>query len=159
MDKIPSFQKDHDKLQPGFHFSGFNCGVATFDLRFIKPNAGDFVSPAASHSIEHMMATALRNGKYKANIVYFGPMGCRTGFYLLTSGLSFVDALDATLSALAECGKFEKVPGAEKRECGNYLDHDLAGAKAECAAYLRLLGSLPAETLGAEREAMREAER
>ena len=106
-----------------------------------------------------MMATALRNGKYKANIVYFGPMGCRTGFYLLTSGLSFAYALDATLSALAECGKFEKVPGAEKRECGNYLDHDLAGAKAECAAYLCLLGSLPAETLGAEREAMREAER
>ena len=147
MDKIPSFQKDHDKLQPGFHFSGFNCGIATFDLRFKKPNAGDFVSPAASHSIEHMMATALRNGKYKANIVYFGPMGCLTGFYLLTSGLSFADALDATLSALAECGKFEKVPGAEKRECGNYLDHDLAGAKRLAASMIPVLDGWTEEKL------------
>ena len=157
MDKIPSFQKDHDKLQPGFHFSGFNCGIVTFDLRFKKPNAGDFISPAALHSIEHMMATALRNGKHKANIVYFGPMGCRTGFYLLTSDLTFSDALEATLSALGECENFDRVPGAEKRECGNYLEHDLAGAKAECSAYLHLLRSLPAQITEAERAAMEAA--
>lgn len=157
MDKIPSFQKDHDKLQPGFHFSGFNCGIATFDLRFKKPNAGDFLSPAALHSVEHMMATALRNGAYKEHIVYFGPMGCRTGFYLLTAGMRFEEALEATREALAACELFDKVPGAEKRECGNYLEHDLAGAKAECAAYRALLGSLGAEALEEERKAMEAA--
>lgn len=154
MDKIPSFQKDHDKLQPGFHFSGFHCGVATFDLRFKKPNAGDYLSPAALHSVEHMMATALRNGPFKEHIVYFGPMGCRTGFYLLTAGMTFGEALSATKDALAECAQFDAVPGAQKRECGNYLEHDLARAKAECAAYRALLFSLPAEILEAERATM-----
>ena len=75
MDKIPSFQKNHDVLQPGFHFSGVQKGVDTFDLRFKKPNAGDFISPKALHSVEHMLATALRNGKCKDSVLYFGPMG------------------------------------------------------------------------------------
>ena len=157
MDKIPSFQKDHDNLQPGFHFSGYNCGVATFDLRFKKPNAGDFLSSAALHSVEHMMATALRNGAFREHIVYFGPMGCRTGFYLLTADLSFDDAFAAAKAALEACARFDAVPGAERRECGNYLEHDLAGAKAECAAYRALLCSLPAEALAAERAAMEAA--
>lgn len=142
MDKIPSFQKDHDKLQPGFHFSGFSCGVATFDLRFKKPNAGDFVSPAASHSIEHMMATALRNGKYKANIVYFGPMGCRTGFYLLTVQLSREEVLALLKESIPAALAMDTVPGSTRKECGNYLEHDPEGAKKELAAYLAVLETL-----------------
>ena len=86
MNKIPSFQKDHDKLLPGLHFSGVQKGVLTLDLRFKKPNAGDFIAQGALHSIEHMMATALRNGEKKEHVLYFGPMGCRTGFYLLLAG-------------------------------------------------------------------------
>ncbi len=88
MNKIPSFQKNHDLLQVGLHMSAPQNGVTTFDLRFKKPNAGDFITPDALHSIEHMLATVLRNSREKDNIVYFGPMGCRTGFYLLTVNLS-----------------------------------------------------------------------
>ena len=102
MDKIPSFLKDHDKLAPGFWFSGTANGVTTFDLRFKKPNCGDFISPAASHSVEHILATLLRNGSQKQNIVYFGPMGCRTGFYLLTVNIDESQAKKALIEALEQ---------------------------------------------------------
>ena len=97
MDKIPSFEKDHDLLQPGLHFSTLQKGVMTLDMRCKRPNAGDLISPAALHSIEHMLATALRSGPQKEHILYFGPMGCRTGFYLLTEGLTFRAAADELL--------------------------------------------------------------
>lgn len=139
MEKIKSFLKDHNSLQPGFYFSGVQNGVSTFDLRFKKPNQGDFLSPAAMHSIEHMMATALRNGEHKEDVIYFGPMGCLTGFYLLTTNVDENTARQMTVSALKTVQDFDSVPGALQNECGNYLAHDLDGAKAECAKYLRLL--------------------
>lgn len=158
MDKIPSFEKDHDTLQPGLHFSTLQRGVMTLDLRFKRPNAGDYVSPAALHSIEHMLATALRNGPQKEHILYFGPMGCRTGFYFLTEGLTYREAYEALRAALAACADMDAVPGARRSECGNYLEHDLAGAKAECAAYLALLNGMSGEELTEEEERARCAE-
>ncbi|HIY77818.1 MAG TPA: S-ribosylhomocysteine lyase [Candidatus Borkfalkia excrementavium] len=142
MDRIPSFEKNHDLLMPGLYLSTVQRGIATFDLRFKKPNAGDYVSPKASHSIEHMLATVLRNGPYRENIVYFGPMGCRTGFYLLTAGMTCAQVLAELKRAFAEALALDRVPGAEKIECGNYLEHDLDGAKGECRAYLALLDTL-----------------
>ena len=139
MEKIASFQKDHDKLMPGFYLSGTANGVSTFDLRFKKPNQGDFIAQPALHSIEHIMATVLRNGVHKNDIVYFGPMGCRTGFYLLTVNMDEKTVRNTLKEALAAALDFYSVPGAEKAECGNYLEHDLNGAKKECAEYLRLL--------------------
>ena len=139
MEKIASFQKDHDKLMPGFYLSGTANGVSTFDLRFKKPNQGDFIAQPALHSIEHIMATVLRNGAHKNDIVYFGPMGCRTGFYLLTVNMDEKTVRNTLKEALAAALDFDSVPGAEKAECGNYLEHDLNGAKKECAEYLRLL--------------------
>ena len=139
MDKIPSFQKDHNKLLPGLYMSVSANGVATFDLRFKRPNEGDYIPQAALHSIEHMMATVLRNGPHKEDIVYFGPMGCRTGFYLLSENIGYAEARALIEKALEECLRLTSVPGAKKEECGNYLEHDLAGAKRECAAYLALL--------------------
>ena len=139
MEKIASFQKDHDKLMPGFYLSGTANGVSTFDLRFKKPNQGDFIAQPALHSIEHIMATVLRNGGHKNDIVYFGPMGCRTGFYLLTVNMDEKTVRNTLKEALAAVQDFDSVPGAEKAECGNYLEHDLNGAKKECAEYLRLL--------------------
>ncbi len=150
MDKIPSFQKDHNRLLPGFYFSGCSQGVSTFDLRFKKPNCGDYISPAALHTIEHMLATALRNGENKENIVYFGPMGCRTGFYLLTVNTGVRDALRCLISAVDAALAMGAVPGAKKIECGNYRSHDLAGAKKELAAYRDLLLSLPEEAVARE---------
>ena len=140
--KIASFQKDHDRLQPGFYFSTLQKGVATFDLRFKKPNAGDYISPKALHTIEHLMATVLRNSRAKENIVYFGPMGCRTGFYLLTLRMSRDEVLSLLRACIPAALALDEIPGSRREECGNYLEHDLAGAKEELAAYLAVLEKL-----------------
>jgi len=142
MEKIKSFQKDHNSLQPGFYFSNIQNGVSTFDLRFKKPNEGDYIEPAAGHSVEHLLATILRNSDKKDDIIYFGPMGCRTGFYLLTTNMDKDEAKSLLIDSLKKVEEFDKVPGAEKIECGNYLEHDLQGAKKECKNYLDLLLSL-----------------
>ncbi len=150
MDKIPSFQKNHDILEPGLHFSNIIAGVSTYDLRFKKPNAGDYLSDKAMHSIEHMLATVLRNGKYKNDVIYFGPMGCRTGFYLLTVNLHYRQVLNLLKEACSQCLLLNEVPGAHKSECGNYLDHDLKQAKLECSRYLSILNGLSDDDVSAE---------
>ena len=142
MKRIPSFSKDHDKLSPGLHKCGVSHGVTTWDLRFKKPNAGDYIEQRALHTKEHVLATVLRNGKFADGIIYFGPMGCRTGFYLLTYGIADGDVLPMLRSAFAEALEFSEVPGSRREECGNYLEHDLEGAKRECAAYLAVLEAI-----------------
>ena len=139
MEKIPSFQKNHNTLQVGLHMSAPQNGVTTFDLRFKKPNAGDYIAPDALHSIEHMLATVLRNSEKKQHIVYFGPMGCRTGFYLLTVGLGYAEVLALLKESIPVALALDEVPGAKQEECGNYLAHDLDGAKRELMAYLKVL--------------------
>lgn len=142
MELIPSFKKDHDKLQPGFYESGVSHGVTTWDLRFKKPNCGDFLSQKSLHTIEHVLATAYRNSARGQDIIYFGPMGCRTGFYLLTVNMSREETLALTREMLKSVADFTTVPGAKREECGNYLEHDLAEAKADCAEYLKLLENI-----------------
>lgn len=139
MDKIPSFEKDHDSLTPGLYAQTDANGVTTFDLRFKKPNAGDYISPKALHTVEHLMATVLRNSRAKENIVYFGPMGCRTGFYLLTLRMSRDEVLSLLRACIPAALALDEIPGSRREECGNYLEHDLAGAKEELAAYLAVL--------------------
>lgn len=157
MDKIPSFQKNHNVLMPGLYFSTLLQNVATFDLRFKKPNEGDYLSPAAMHTIEHLLATALRNGENKENIIYFGPMGCRTGFYLLTVHTDFPAALSCLKNAVHTALAMETVPGSKKIECGNYRSHDLAGAKKELTAYLKILDSISAEQISHEQNKFEDA--
>ena len=142
MEKIPSFQKNHNTLQPGLHMSAPQRGVTTFDLRFKKPNAGDFITPDALHSIEHMLATVLRNSREKDNIIYFGPMGCRTEFYLLTVNLGYAEVLALLKECIPVALALDEVPGAKQEECGNYLAHDLEGAKNELEKYLSILNTL-----------------
>lgn len=142
MDKIPSFEKDHDSLTPGLYAQTDANGVTTFDLRFKKPNAGNYISPKALHTVEHLMATVLRNSRAKENIVYFGPMGCRTGFYLLTLRMSRDEVLSLLRACIPAALALDEIPGSRREECGNYLEHDLAGAKEELAAYLALLEKL-----------------
>lgn len=142
MEKIASFLKNHDTLEVGLHMSEPANGVTTFDLRFKKPNAGDYISPDALHSIEHLLATVLRNSREKENIVYFGPMGCRTGFYLLTVNLGYEEVLALLKECISIALSLEEVPGSKKEECGNYLAHDLAGAKRELFRYLDILEKL-----------------
>lgn len=157
MDKIPSFQKNHNVLMPGMYFSTLLQNVATFDLRFKKPNCGDYLSPAAMHTIEHLLATALRNGKNKENIIYFGPMGCRTGFYLLTVHTDYLAALSCLKDAIHAALAMETIPGSKKIECGNYRSHDLIGAKKELTAYLEILDSISEEQTSHEQNKFEDA--
>ena len=142
MDKIPSFSKNHDELTTGLHFCNELHGISTWDLRFKKPNCGDYISPAALHTVEHLLATALRNSAKKDDIIYFGPMGCRTGFYLLTVNLGYPQVLALLKENLAVALSFTEVPGNKREECGNYLEHDLDGAKRECEKYLEILNNV-----------------
>mgnify|MGYP001032291515 FL=1 len=142
MEKIPSFSKNHDALQTGLHECGHTHGVTTWDLRFKKPNAGDFISPKALHSIEHLLATILRNSDKKDCIIYFGPMGCRTGFYLCTVDLDYAQTLALLKESFALAQTFTEIPGNKREECGNYLEHDLDGAKEECKKYKEILDLL-----------------
>ena len=142
MDKIPSFQKNHDALSVGLYAQTDANGVTTFDLRMKKPNAGDYISPKALHTVEHLMATALRNSRAKENIIYFGPMGCRTGFYLLTVRMAYEEVLALLKESIPVALALEEIPGSRREECGNYLEHDLNGAKEELRAYLAVLEKL-----------------
>ena len=142
MERIPSFSKNHDTLKQGLHECGTSHGVTTWDLRFKKPNADDYVSPKALHTIEHIIATVLRNSAVKDDIIYFGPMGCRTGFYLLTVNLNYGEVKELLIESFAIADSFDEVPGNKREECGNYLEHDLTDAKNECKKYLEILKSL-----------------
>ncbi|MDE6104483.1 MAG: S-ribosylhomocysteine lyase [Clostridia bacterium] len=142
MEKIPSFSKNHDLLKVGLHECGTAHGVTTWDLRFKKPNAGDFITPKALHTVEHLLATILRNSDKKDCIIYFGPMGCRTGFYLCTVNLTYAEVLPLLKQSFALAETFTEVPGNKREECGNYLEHDLDGAKEECKKYLEILNNL-----------------
>ena len=149
MNKIKSFQVDHDKLEKGLYISSVDGDIITYDLRFKKPNQGDYLDDAAMHSIEHSLATILRNSSRGEDIIYFGPMGCRTGFYLLTkSSLSKEDTIKLLQNALKELiYKVKIVPGSKQKECGNYLNHDLKAAKKEAKAYLEVIKDYQPEDL------------
>lgn len=142
MEKIPSFQKNHDTLPVGLHAQTDAHGITTFDLRFKKPNGGDYISPKALHTIEHLLATVLRNSSEKENVIYFGPMGCRTGFYLLTRNLSYGRVKELLKEAVTGALALDEIPGSKREECGNYLEHDLADAKRELKEYLTVLENL-----------------
>jgi S-ribosylhomocysteine lyase len=142
MDRIPSFSKNHDTLQVGLHKSMEMSGVTTWDLRFKKPNAGDYITPKALHTIEHIIATVLRNSPLKDDVIYFGPMGCRTGFYLLTVNLNYEQTLELLKQSFEIGSTFSEIPGNKREECGNYLEHDLDGAIKEIKDYLGILNNL-----------------
>lgn len=142
MERIPSFSKNHDLLDVGLHECTTLHGVTTWDLRFKKPNGGNYLSPKAAHTIEHLLATVLRNSAEKKNIIYFGPMGCRTGFYLLTTNLGYTQVLRLLKESFTLALNFKEVPGNKREECGNYLEHDLVDGLNECRNYLEVLKSL-----------------
>ncbi len=154
MEKIASFQVDHTKLFPGVYVSRKDhVGeevVTTFDLRMKRPNMEPVLNTAELHALEHLGATFLRNDpEWKDKTIYFGPMGCRTGFYVVFAGdLESADVLDVIIRLFRFARDYEGViPGQSPVECGNYLDLNLPMAKYEAAGYLELLEQLPAERM------------
>lgn len=140
MERIASFSVDHTKLLPGMYLSRQDGGVTTWDIRMKKPNAGDYLTTGSAHTLEHLLATYLRNSAQKDHVIYVGPMGCRTGFYLLTQGLDAAGALELAREGLRCAARHEgPIPGASEPECGNYRDMDLPLARAEAAAMLAVL--------------------
>ncbi|MBR1779574.1 MAG: S-ribosylhomocysteine lyase [Clostridia bacterium] len=130
MQRIKSFEVDHTKLEKGLYLSRIDEDIATYDLRMVKPNVPPFLENAGAHTFEHLMATYLRNSEYGKNVIYIGPMGCRTGFYLLFRDLPAKAVIDLIKSALEFISRYHgEIPGSTKAECGNYLEHDLPKAK------------------------------
>lgn len=141
--KIASFTVDHTKLQKGIYLSRQDGDVRTWDLRMKRPNQGDYLANGALHTMEHLFATFARSSKYRDGVIYVGPMGCRTGFYLLTRELSDEQVLALVKDSFAFMSGYEgEIPGARIEECGNYLDQDLEGCRREAASYLEAIRPL-----------------
>lgn len=141
MEKIASFTINHDLLTPGMYVSRVDGDVVTYDLRLKFPNRGDYLAQGVLHTLEHLIATYARSSNLSDRVIYFGPMGCRTGFYLLLrDSVSKEEAISLTRDAFAFAAAFQgEIPGAKAIECGNYREHDLSGAQAEAEKYLEVL--------------------
>lgn len=154
MKKIPSFTINHEELLPGIYVSRKdsvgNDTITTFDIRMKAPNREPVLHPGALHTIEHLAATYLRNDEeWKDRIVYWGPMGCLTGNYLLVRGnfesKDIVELMKRTFQFVAD---FEgDIPGAAAKDCGNWLLHDLPMARWEAKRYLNTLCNIKEENL------------
>ena len=143
MERIASFSVDHTRLERGIYLSRQDGDIMTWDVRMKRPNRGDYLSQGALHTIEHLFATYARNSRYADGVIYIGPMGCRTGMYFLTRGLTDADVLDCVLASYRFMSTFEgEIPGAKEAECGNYLEHDLPGCRAEAADFVSVLEKL-----------------
>lgn len=150
MDLIPSFQVDHNLIVPGIYESRVDTlgdeFATTFDIRMKKPNIEPAIHPNAMHTIEHIIATFLRNDdEWKDRIIYWGPMGCLTGCYLIVKGRPAPqEILPLLIRAYEFCAEYEgDVPGANPRNCGNYILHDLAMARYEARLYADILKTKP----------------
>ena len=148
MDLIPSFSVDHTRIVPGIYESRVDTVgdalVTTFDVRMKTPNAELAIAPAAMHTIEHVVATYLRNHPdWKDRLIYWGPMGCLTGFYIIVKGRpAAAEMYPILLAAFRHMSAYEgEVPGAAPENCGNCLMHDLPMAKWEARRYVEYLES------------------
>ena len=140
--KITSFTVDHRFISAGIYVSRIDGDVTTYDMRTRRPNCGDYMDSVTMHTLEHMFATYIRFSEFGENIIYFGPMGCRTGFYLLVRNMSNEETLELVKQTLKQVIEHEgEVFGSTRKECGNYQCLDLKSAKDECKRYLDILNS------------------
>ena len=150
MERIASFTVDHTTLLPGLYLSRRDGDIITFDLRFKRPNTGDLLSNSEMHSTEHLIATLLRNSAEKDAVIYFGPMGCQTGFYFLFDNrlLSCEGAIDLLKEVFAAAADFEgEMPGKSPAECGNYINLDVEAGRRVCRFYADLIRDWTVEKL------------
>ncbi len=140
MNKIESFKIDHNKLDAGIYVSRTDGDIVTYDLRTRKPNMGDYMDNLTMHSLEHMFATYIRNSDMADDVIYFGPMGCQTGFYLLVRNADNQRVLCCVKKVLKQIIEHTgDVFGNTAVECGNYRNLDIDSAKKEAALYLGVL--------------------
>ena len=149
MKTIESFLVDHTVLTAGIYLSRVDGDAVTYDLRLKRPNVEKVLDNAPIHTIEHLFATYVRNSKYSESIIYFGPMGCRTGFYFIVrDNMSHETVVSLVKEAFNFIAAYdEEIPGVSAKECGNYLDHDLDGAKREAAIYADAIKNLTADDI------------
>ena len=142
MQKIASFTVDHRLIKEWIYISRVDGDITTYDIRMRKPNTGDVMSNALVHSFEHLFATFMRNGSLREDVVYVGPMGCQTGFYLLIRHADNSVVLSVVKDTLQKIINHDgEMFGAVRRECGNYKNLDLDAAKREAERYLAVLNS------------------
>ena len=140
MEKITSFTVDHNTLEKGVYISRIDDNITTFDMRFIKPNTPPFLPNPVLHTIEHLFATYSRNSSFSDNVVYFGPMGCRTGFYFLVKDMNNDSALQLIKDTIRQCMEHTgDIPGNTAIECGNYLEHDVPAAMEALKDYYNII--------------------
>ncbi len=140
VEKIASFTVNHDTLTEGIYISRIDGDVTTYDMRTRIPNAGDYMDNLTMHSFEHMFATYIRSSEIHERVLYFGPMGCQTGFYLLVRGEAHEEVLRAVIDTLSQIIHHEgEIFGNTARECGNYRNLSLACAQKEAKRYLDIL--------------------
>ena len=140
MERIRSFCVNHDYITEGIYISRIDGDITTFDMRTRVPNAGDYMDNSTMHTLEHMFATYVRASKISDRVIYFGPMGCQTGFYLLVRDAENGEVLEVVIDVLKKIIAHDgEMFGAVRRECGNYKNLDLKAAKAECERYLKTL--------------------
>ena len=150
MERIASFTVDHNRLVPGLYYSRRDGDIVTFDLRLKKPNTGDLLTNSEMHSVEHLIATLLRNSEDKEAVIYFGPMGCQTGFYFLFDNRLL--SLEGAIALLQEvftaaADHIGEMPGKSPAECGNYINLDVDTGKAVCRWYANIIADWTVEKL------------
>ena len=142
MRKIASFSVNHDKITEGIYVSRIDGDITTYDMRMRKPNMGDYIDNITLHSLEHMFATYVRNSDIGENVIYFGPMGCQTGFYLLTRDVENEVVLKIVKDVLTKIINHDgEMFGNTREECGNYRNLNLECAQMESKRYLDVLNS------------------
>ena len=148
MERIASFCVDHTLLIEGMYLSRIDGDVVTYDLRCCKPNGGQYLENDGIHTVEHLFATYVRNSIYGDRVVYFGPMGCRTGFYFLVRNLTHCAAICLVREAFAFISQYAgEIPGASESECGNYREHSLERARLYSQKMVQVLKDWTEEKL------------
>ena len=138
--RIASFSVNHDLIDEGIYISRIDGDITTYDMRTRRPNMGDYMDNLTMHSLEHMFATYVRNSDIGSDVIYFGPMGCQTGFYLLVRSTPCEKVLETVLDVLKKIITHGKdMPGASRVECGNYKNLSVEAARTEARRYLALL--------------------
>jgi len=148
MERIASFNVDHRYIIPGVYISRIDGDITTYDIRTRKPNTGELMTNAEMHSTEHLFATFIRNSEIANQVIYFGPMGCQTGYYLLIKNADNKEVIEIIKKTLIDIINYAgEMPGKSEIECGNYKNLDVEVAKQDCKKYYEKIKNIEEKDL------------